>query len=63
MNVIYQEVGMDFDGRVFPSIGPEVLKAVVVRNRTPLSKTPYSLDFTVTINADFCRVNTMQTTS
>lgn len=29
MNTIYQEVGMDYDSRVFPSIGPEVLKAVV----------------------------------
>jgi len=29
MNVIYQEVGLDYDSRVFPSIGPEVLKAVV----------------------------------
>jgi len=29
MNTIYQEVGTDYDGRVFPSIGPEVLKAVV----------------------------------
>ena len=46
MNVIYQEVGLDYDSRVFPSIGPEVLKAVVVRNfvhhiftRPPLSPT------------------------
>ena len=37
MNVIYQEVGLDYDSRVFPSIGPEVLKAVVVRNFVPPS--------------------------
>lgn len=30
---IYQQLGMDFDFRVLPSIGNEVLKAVVVRTR------------------------------
>lgn len=29
VNVILREVGLDFDYRVFPSLGPEVLKAVV----------------------------------
>jgi len=28
---IYRELGMDYDGRVLPSIGNEVLKSVIAR--------------------------------
>ena len=63
MNTIYQEVGMDYDARVFPSIGPEVLKAVVVRiihHCQTISLSSQHSNSSFIANVDVCRVSIMQ---